>query len=90
MHNDIAEVLFSKEDIEQIVSSLGEQITNDYQNKNLMVIGVLKGSVVFMADLMRKINLKCKIDFMSISSYGNGTTSGKLRVWRTNYWGYFR
>ena len=80
MHNDIAEVLFSKEDIEQIVSRLGEQITNDYQNKNLMVIGVLKGSVVFMADLMRKINLKCKIDFMSISSYGNGTTSGKLRV----------
>ena len=80
MHNDIAEVLFSKEDIEKIVERLGEQITKDYQNKNLMVIGVLKGSVVFMADLMRKINLKCKIDFMAISSYGNGTTSGKLRV----------
>lgn len=80
MHEEMAEVLFTKEDIEKIVDRLGKQITEDYKDKNLMIIGVLKGSVVFMADIMRKIDLKCKIDFMAISSYGSGTTSGKLRV----------
>lgn len=80
MHDEMAEILFSKEDIAKIVERLGKEITEDYKDKNLMIIGVLKGSVVFMADLMRKIELKCKTDFMAISSYGNGTTSGKLRV----------
>jgi len=80
MHNDIAEILFTKEDIAKIVERLGQEITEDYKDKKLMIVGVLKGSVVFMADLMRKINLKCKTDFMAISSYGNGTRSGKLRV----------
>lgn len=81
IHNDVAEVLFSKEEIEKIVTKLGEQITKDYQDKNLLLIGVLKGSVVFMSDLMRKINLNCKIDFMAISSYGNSTKSnGTIRV----------
>ena len=71
INKDVAEVLFSKEEIEKIVTKLGEQITKDYQDKNLLLIGVLKGSVVFMSDLMRKINLNCKIDFMALSSYGN-------------------
>lgn len=81
IHNDVAEVLFTKEEIEKIVTKLGEQITKDYQDKNLLLIGVLKGSVVFMSDLMRKINLNCKIDFMALSSYGNSTkSSGTIRV----------
>ncbi len=80
MHNDIAEILFTKEDIAKIVERLGQEITEDYKDKKLMIVGVLKGSVVFMADLMRKINLKCKTDFMAISSYAGGTRSGKLRV----------
>lgn len=81
INKDVAEVLFSKEEIEKIVTKLGEQITKDYQDKNLLLIGVLKGSVVFMSDLMRKINLNCKIDFMAISSYGNSTkSSGTIRV----------
>lgn len=81
INKDVAEVLFSKEEIEKIVTKLGEQITKDYQDKNLLLIGVLKGSVVFMSDLMRKINLNCKIDFMAISSYGNSTkSSGTIRL----------
>ncbi|MBQ0110914.1 MAG: hypoxanthine phosphoribosyltransferase [Oscillospiraceae bacterium] len=81
IHNDICEVLFTKEQIEEIVSKLGKQITEDYKDKNLLIVGVLKGSVVFMADLIRQIDLKCKIDFMALSSYGNGTeSSGRIRV----------
>ncbi len=81
MHSDIAEVLFTKRQIDKIVTNLGKQITKDYKDKNLLLIGVLKGSVVFMADLMRKIDLKCKIDFMALSSYGNSTeSSGTIRL----------
>ncbi len=81
IHNDIEEVLFTKEQIDEIVSKLGKQITEDYKDKNLLLIGILKGSVVFMSDLMRKIDLKCSIDFMAISSYGSSTkSSGTVRV----------
>lgn len=80
MDKDVAKILFTKEEIEKIVEKLGKQITEDYKDKNLLVLGILKGSVVFMADLMRKINLKCKIDFMAISSYGDGTRGGKIQV----------
>ncbi len=80
MHDDIAEVLFDKKQIEDIVKRLGRQITEDYKDKNLLLIGVLKGSVVFMSDLMRSIDIKCKIDFMALSSYGNGTESGTIRL----------
>lgn len=80
MHDDIDEVLFDKKQIEDIVKRLGRQITEDYKDKNLLLIGVLKGSVVFMSDLMRSIDIKCKIDFMALSSYGNGTESGTIRL----------
>ena len=81
IHNDIEEVLFTKEQIDEIVSKLGKQITEDYKDKNLLLIGILKGSVVFMSDLIRKIDLKCSIDFMAISSYGSSTkSSGTVRV----------
>ncbi len=81
MINDIDRVLLSEEDIKEIVKRLGAEITRDYKDKNLVLVSVLKGSVVFMADLMREIKVPCSIDFMSVSSYGSGTkTSGVVRI----------
>ena len=81
MFNDIERVLVSEEELSEIVKKLGAQITEDYRDKNLVLVSVLKGSVVFMADLMREIKVPCTIDFMSVSSYGSGTkTSGVVKV----------
>lgn len=81
MNNDIEKVLLSEEDLKNIVERLGAQITEDYKDKNLVLVSVLKGSVLFMADLMRAIKLPCKIDFMAVSSYGSGTkTSGVVKI----------
>ncbi len=81
LEKDIERILFSKEDIEKIIVKLGKKITDDYKDKNLLLVGILKGSVVFMADLMRQINIPCKIDFMALSSYGNSTrSSGVVRL----------
>lgn len=75
MINDISRVLVSEEEIHKIVKRLGKQISEDYKDKNLLLVSVLKGSIMFMADLMRYITIPCKIDFMALSSYGSGTTS---------------
>lgn len=75
MIDDIEKVLLTEEDIQKKVKEIGEKITHDYEGKNLMLVSVLKGSVAFMADLMRTIDLPLKIDFMSVSSYGSGTSS---------------
>ena len=75
MIDDIEKVLLTEEDIQKKVKEIGEKITHDYEAKNLMLVSVLKGSVAFMADLMRAIDLPLKIDFMSVSSYGSGTSS---------------
>lgn len=81
MRNDIESVLFSEEELAAMVSRIGEQITKDYQGKNLLLVSVLKGSVVFMADLMRAIDLPCSVDFMAVSSYGSGVkTSGVVKI----------
>ncbi len=81
MEKDIQKVYFSDEDIQNIVSRLGKQISEDYKDKNLLLVSILKGSIVFMADLMRKITIPCRIDFMSVSSYGSGTkTSGVVKI----------
>lgn len=74
-------VLLSREEVALKVSELGQRITADYAGKNLLMVSVLKGSVVFMADLMREIKLPMRIDFMSVSSYGAGVkTSGVVRI----------
>ncbi len=73
--NPNLEVLHSAEQIKARVAELGAKITNDYAVRNLVLIGVLKGSCVFMADLMRDIDLKLSIDFMAVSSYKDGTVS---------------
>ena len=81
MHPDVETVLFSEEDIRGIVARLGKQITEDYQGKDLVLIAVLRGAVVFMGDLMRAVDTKLAIDFMAVSSYGNGVkSSGIVRI----------
>ena len=79
MNNDIAKVLISEEQLQAKVAELGAQISRDYEGKDLLLVSILKGSVVFMADLMRAITEPCSIDFMVVSSYGglDGDLSGK-------------
>lgn len=69
------EILYSAEEIRRRVAELGAEITRQYQGKDLVLVGVLKGSVVFLADLMRGIDLPLRIDFMAVSSYKDGTVS---------------
>ena len=81
MMQDIKEVWISEEELQQQVKELGAKISEDYKDKNLLMVSVLKGSVVFMADLMRAITVPAAIDFMSVSSYGAGTKStGVVRI----------
>ena len=81
MLRDVERVLLSEEEIAAKIAELGKQISEDYKGKNLLLISVLKGSVVFMADLMRAITIDCKIDFMAVSSYGAGThSSGSVKI----------
>lgn len=81
MSDDIMKILLSEEEINTIVTSLAEKINNDYQGKEIILVGLLKGSVVFMADLMRKITLPCSVDFMVVSSYGDSTvSSGSVKI----------
>ncbi len=81
MEDAIERVLLTKEEIGERIRQVGAQIASDYQGKKLMMVGVLKGSVVFMADLMRAIDLPCRIDFMAVSSYGSGTvSSGAVKI----------
>lgn len=81
MYNDLEKVLLTEQEIEKMISGMGKQISEDYKDKNLLLISVLKGSVVFMSDLMRSIKIPCKIDFMSVSSYGSGTEStGHVKI----------
>ena len=81
MEQDIQEILFTEEQLTQRVSEIAAEITRDYAGKKLILISVLRGSFIFMADLVRKIELPCLIDFMSVSSYGNGTSSsGQVQI----------
>lgn len=81
MREDIQEILYSEEQLKERIKELGKKISEDYEGKNLMLIGVLKGSVPFMADLMKEITVPCIMDFMAVSSYGNSTsTSGVVRI----------
>ncbi len=75
MINDIERILVTEEQLHAKVMEMGAQISKDYMGKDLMLVSVLKGSVVFMADLMRAITIPMSIDFMSVSSYGSGTKS---------------
>ena len=81
LEKDIQEVLFSEEQLKNRVREIAQQITADYQGKEIMLISVLRGSFVFMADLCRAIDLPCTVDFMAVSSYGKGTkSSGQVQI----------
>lgn len=81
MINDIEKVLISEEELAEIVKDLGKRISEDYKDKDLLLVSILKGSVIFMADIMRAITIPCNIDFMAVSSYGSGAkTSGVVKI----------
>ena len=81
MRDDIEKILLNEESLSGIVKELGAKISEDYRGKRLLMISILKGSVVFMADLMRAITIPCRIDFMAVSSYGSGVkTSGVVKI----------
>ncbi len=80
-NRDISRILISEEELKNKVAEMGRRISQDYQGKRLMVVGVLKGSVVFMADLIRHITVPVEMDFMAVSSYGAGVkTSGVVKI----------
>ena len=78
--SDIKEVLYSEEEIRDKVKELGERITEDYKGKNLFLLGILKGCVPFMADIMRSIDLELEYDFMDVSSYQGTRSMGEVRI----------
>ena len=77
----IGEILVQADELSERVRALGRQVTEDYQDKDLVLIGVLKGAVFFLADVMRAIDLPCEVDFMAVASYGSATdSSGVVRI----------
>ena len=81
MREDILSILLSEEDIKKRVAELGAQISRDYEGKEPIFVGVLKGSFIFMADLMRSVTVQSSVDFMAVSSYGNkSVTTGAVKI----------
>ena len=80
MTNDIERVLISEEAIEAEVARVGRQITEDFRDKNPIFVGVLKGCFIFMADLMRHVDIKCTMDFMAVSSYSGTSSTGAVKI----------
>ena len=81
MDKDIQKILLTQSQIQSRVAAMGREITKDYEGKSPLLVGVLKGCFVFMADLIRQIPLYCDVDFMVVSSYGNGTsTTGAVSI----------
>lgn len=81
MLQDIKEILFSEEVINAKIKELAGRISDDYKGKDLLVVGVLKGSVIFAAELIKNITIPCEIDFMAVSSYGTSSeTTGIVRI----------
>ena len=81
MNNDIEKVYFTEEMINNRVKALGAKLSADYAEKKPLLIGVLKGSVIFLADLARQMDIPCEMEFITVSSYGDGvTTSGEVKI----------
>ena len=81
LHPDVSSVILSEEDIKGVVTRLGAEISRDYAGKNPLVVAVLRGAFIFTADLMRSISVPCAVDFMAVSSYGDGVkSSGVVRI----------
>jgi len=81
MRDHIGEILVQPDDLKRRVRELGEKISADYDGRDLLLIGVLKGAVFFLSDLMRSITIPCEVDFMAVASYGSATdSSGVVRI----------
>lgn len=81
MREDIEKILFEEKEIRSRIHEMGSIISKEYEGKELLLVGVLKGSVMFMSDLMKEITIPCSMDFIAVSSYGNSTqTSGIVRI----------
>lgn len=80
MTQDIERILITREELEAKVSEVGRRITEDYQGKNPVFVGVLKGCFIFMADLMRHVDVKCTMDFMAVSSYSGTSSTGAVKI----------
>ena len=76
LDSDIEKILISEEELNATVSRIADEISRDYADKNLLLLCILKGSIVFCGDLMKKLTIPCEIDCMKVSSYGKGTVSG--------------
>ena len=80
-HQAVEKILISEEEIKNKIEELAEKINKDYEGKDVLCIGILKGSTIFLADIIRKLNISVSIDFMIVSSYGAGTeTTGELKI----------
>lgn len=79
LKDDVVQVLISEEELREICRDLGKQISRDYEGKNLLLVSVLKGAVVFMSDLLKEITCDCRIDFMAVSSYSGTKTTGVVK-----------
>ena len=80
MTNDIEKVLISEAEIEAAVARIARQITDDYRDKDPIIVGVLKGCFIFMADLMRHVEVPCAMDFMAVSSYSGTSSTGAVKI----------
>lgn len=80
MKRDIQEVLISEEELQAAVRKIGEQISKDFEGKDPIFVGVLKGCWIFMADLMRYVSINCSVDFMSVSSYSGTSSTGAVKI----------
>ncbi len=81
MHKDLEKILYTEKEIEEIVSRVAERINKDYEGQHLVLVCVLKGSVMFFADLARKLTVDCRLDFIAASSYGKSTqSSGNVKI----------
>ena len=80
MNNDIESVLISEEELEAHVAEIGRRITEDFKDKDPIFVGVLKGCFIFMADLMRHVDINCSMDFMAVSSYSGTSSTGAVKI----------
>lgn len=80
MEKDIERILISEEELHRKVAEIGRKISKDYEGKEPIFIGVLKGCFIFMADLIREINVQCSIDFMAVSSYSGTNSTGAVKI----------
>ena len=80
MRSDIERILITAEEIEEKVSEIGKRISEEYEGKNPIFVGVLKGCFIFMADLMRHVSIPCSMDFMAVSSYKGTSSTGAVKI----------